>query len=145
MSNTRYYRIHNTMKQRCLNSKVKKYKNYGGRGITVCERWLESFENFWEDMKEGYADHLQIDRIDNDKGYCKENCRWVTSKVNNNNRRDKSTNKYYKGNLTQSIKEHNVHYQTVVSRLRMGWTFKKAISTPPHKRYDPRQIKAREK
>ncbi len=78
MTKTRPHGIWCQLRGRCLNPKNEAYKNYGGRGITVCDRWKESFINFWEDMKEGYADNLSIDRIDNDKGYCKENCHWTT-------------------------------------------------------------------
>ena len=75
------------MKQRCTDPNHKAWKNYGGRGITVCDRWLHSFEAFWADMGLTYQPGLDIDRRDNDAGYTPENCRWVTRKVQNNNRR----------------------------------------------------------
>lgn len=83
------------MQQRCYNPNNKKYPIYGGRGITISDRWLESYNNFLEDMgekPEGYT----IDRIDNSKGYSKENCRWATPKQQAYNRR---TNRFvtYKG------------------------------------------------
>lgn len=73
------------MKARCFNPKAVSYPNYGARGITVCDEWL-SFENFhnWA-MANGYADDLQLDRIDNDGNYCPENCRWVTRSMNQRN------------------------------------------------------------
>ena len=74
------------MKNRCLNSNEPAYKNYGARGITVCERWKQ-FANFLEDMGKVPQGH-QIDRIDNNGNYCKSNCRWTTSEKNNRNRRD---------------------------------------------------------
>lgn len=73
------------MKARCFNPKAVSYPNYGARGITVCDEWL-LFENFhnWA-MANGYADDLQLDRIDNDGNYCPENCRWVTRSINQRN------------------------------------------------------------
>lgn len=81
------YGVWNAMKQRCYNSKVSAYKDYGGRGITVCQRWLDDFHHFYIDMGQcpvGYS----LDRIDNDKGYYKENCKWSTPKEQANNRRN---------------------------------------------------------
>jgi hypothetical protein len=91
MSLTRPWFCWAHIKQRCLNKNNKSYKNYGGRGIKVCDRWL-NFESFWEDMKDGYKDNLTIDRIDNDGNYCKENCRWITHKEQQKNKRRKETN-----------------------------------------------------
>ncbi len=73
------------IKARCLNPNNNAYKNYGGRGIRVCDKWLK-FEGFLEDMGTR-PDGLQIDRLDNDQGYFKDNCMWVTAKENSNNRR----------------------------------------------------------
>ena len=75
MNETRQYQCWADMKTRCLNKNHKWYESYGGRGITVCEKWL-TFEGFWEDMEEGYSDALTLNRRDNDAGYCKENCAW---------------------------------------------------------------------
>ena len=73
------------MKTRCYNEDNKYYKNYGGRGITICDEWLDDFMNFYGDMIESWEKGLHIDRRDNDKGYCKDNCRWVTVAQNNMN------------------------------------------------------------
>lgn len=86
--NLSLYWVWTTMKQRCLNPKNPKYKRYGMRGISISKDWM-NFENFYNDMHKLYIKGLQIDRINNDGNYCKENCRWVTSKVNNNNKSNK--------------------------------------------------------
>jgi hypothetical protein len=75
------------MMTRCNNPNVKAYKNYGGRGITVCKRWQESFANFLADMGEKPAPHLTLERCHNDKGYSKSNCYWATRKAQAANKR----------------------------------------------------------
>ncbi len=92
MFGTRPYRIWVGMKTRCDNIKVREYPDYGGRGIKYCDKW-KTFEGFWEDMAEGYSDDLTIDRENNDIGYTKENCRWVTMKIQCHNRRKMKGNK----------------------------------------------------
>lgn len=84
MKGHRAWKIFKNIKQRCTNPKNPGYANYGGRGIRVL--W-NSFAEFWRDMGPTYEPHLEIDRIDNDGHYCRENCRWTTRLVNVNNRR----------------------------------------------------------
>ena len=86
MSRTRTYKSWNAMKNRCLNKRCKDYKDYGGRGITICDRWMR-FENFFEDMGERPIGK-SIDRINNDGNYCKSNCKWSTPKEQSNNMRN---------------------------------------------------------
>ena len=88
------YRVYISMKSRCYCPSNNQYKNYGARGITVCGEWLgqNGFERFYADMgkrpHEKNGQSYQLDRIDNSKGYSKENCRWVTAKENQQNRRN---------------------------------------------------------
>lgn len=90
------YKVWQGMKVRCYSENHKHYPNYGGRGITVCDRWKDSFENFHEDVGEGYEKGLQLDRVDNDGNYEPDNVRWVTPHQNtmNTGSRKGSTSKY---------------------------------------------------
>lgn len=86
LTHTPTYNVWIGLRQRCADINGRGYKNYGGRGITFSDEWL-SFENFYKDMGDK-PKGLSLDRIDNDGNYCKENCRWATSVVQNNNRRN---------------------------------------------------------
>lgn len=80
------YSVWVDMKSRCSNNKCKRYKDYGGKGISVCDAWSESFEAFYKDVVHGYEKGLQLDRIDNDGDYTPSNVRWVTPQQNLMNR-----------------------------------------------------------
>jgi hypothetical protein len=111
------------MMQRCYDTDFVDYHNYGGRGITVCEEW-HRVENFVRDMTPGYQKGLQLDRERNDEGYSKENCRWVTHKQNNRNKRD--TVYLAVGGVTRPVIEWaeltSVPYSSILSRVKRGHT-----------------------
>lgn len=98
LRSTRLYDIWANLKRRVSNPKDKKYSDYGGRGITMCDEWLD-IQNFYDwAMSNGYSDELSLDRIDNDGGYSPENCRWTTITIQNRNQRIRKDNKSgYKG------------------------------------------------
>jgi len=100
MSRTRFYKAYHNMRERCENESRADYANYGGRGISMCERWETSFDNFYADMHDAYSAHVSehgaentsIDRIDGDGNYELRNCRWATPSQQTHNRRMHSTN-----------------------------------------------------
>lgn len=109
MSKTKEYQCWRAFKNRCTNPKNIQYPDYGGRGITICKEWMK-FEKFFEDMgicPKGY----QIDRIDNDKGYYKENCRWTTRTINSRNRRSATIHEIDSTDIVQ---------QELIDKI--GWT-----------------------
>jgi len=126
--NTPIYRTWRSMKDRCLNKNHFAYKDYGGRGIKVCIKWLK-FENFYKDMGER-PHNKSLDRIDNNKGYSKDNCKWSTQKEQSNN---KSNNHLitFKGktqNITQWSEELGINRETLYGRInRRGLTPQEAF------------------
>lgn len=87
LSDTPEYRVWSRMKSRCYNKNTNDYKYYGGRGIKVCDRWLHSFPDFYKDMGSRPYPEAKIDREDNNKDYCKDNCHWISHAENMRNTR----------------------------------------------------------
>lgn len=129
-SETRLFNIWMHMKGRCLCTTDKAYENYGGRGITICDEWKNSFQSFkdWA-MSNGYTDSLTIDRIDNNGNYEPNNCRWVGRKEQARNTRN---NFIYKGKcLSEWCEETGIHCSVVIARIhKLHWDVERAIFTP---------------
>ena len=132
MTGTKIYRVWANMISRCCNQKLKSWDNYGGRGITVCDEW-RNFQNFMDwSFKNGYSETLTLDRIDNDKGYSAENCRWVDEFVQANNKRNNHIVEYNGERL--SIKQWSdktgIPYKTLHRRIvALHWDIERAINT----------------
>lgn len=126
------YSVWHSMIQRCTEPTHPAWKNYGGRGITVCERWLHDFAAFWNDMGPTYQPGLDIDRKENEKGYSPENCRWVTRKVNCRNKRNTRTTTYLGQTVTvKSLSElSGIKYTTLLYRLNHGCPPERLLEEP---------------
>lgn len=128
------YNVWRTMRQRCLNPRSSVYPQYGGRGITVCERW-GSFAAFHEDMGE-QPPGMTLERIDNSKGYCPSNCRWATRKEQARNRR---SNRMITLNgrtmcLYDWADEYGISGRIVCTRFyTRKWSIERALTTPLRK------------
>ena len=129
MRHSKEYRAWASMKQRCTNSNDERWKNYGGRGISVCDEWMNSFPAFLRDMGEKPHPDYQLDRIDNDGNYCKENCQWVSKSVNQMNRRvtRRVTINGETKTLNEWSEETGLNWHTINSRIRRGITGNKLI------------------
>lgn len=129
-SRTRLYRIWSCIKQRCYRPQHMHYANYGGRGIGVCDEWRRNFAAFREwATSHGYADNLSIDRIDNDRGYSPDNCRWADAIKQQNNRRTCHT--LTVDGRTHTISEwariSGIGKTTIRERLKRGWSAARAV------------------
>lgn len=138
MSGTKPYRTWAALKNRCFNTRSTKYPIYGGRGITVCERWLgeNGFINFYADMGDPPSPTHSIDRIDVNGNYCPENCRWATPREEACNTRDNLL--YTMDGKTQCLSlwldDSKIGRTTVQLRLALGWSLQDALTIPPQKK-----------
>ena len=125
--------IWESMIARCHNSQHGAFKWYGARGIIVCDRWRESFGDFLFDVGRRPSAKHQLDRVDNSKGYFKENVRWATSKQQNNNRRDNRVIEAFGLALTMAewAEETGINYNTLWSRYRRGWHAEEMLAKAP--------------
>ncbi len=131
MSKTKTHKSWESMKQRCLNPKAPDYHRYGGRGVYVCSRWKDSFENFLEDMGER-PEGKTLDRIDNLKGYEPNNCRWATIKEQQANRQNLAKVVYQGRDITvaELANEIGIPSKVLLWRLNNCWELDRAVSTP---------------
>ncbi len=120
------------MLDRCYNTKAKAFWRYGGRGITVCDRWRTSFEAFLADMGQRPSEGHSIDRCDNEKGYCPENCRWATWTEQNRNRSSARliTHEGQTHPLIRWSELTGLSDQTIRYRLSHGWSVHDALTNP---------------
>jgi len=133
LSKTRLHRIWHSMYCRCYYKTTSQYKNYGGKGIKVCDEWkhIKGFINFYNwAINNGYSEELTLDRIDNNKDYCPDNCRWLTVKEQSNH---KTNNVFYTfKRRTQTSKqwcdEYGISQTTLNDRLKRGWTLEQALT-----------------
>ena len=130
LCNSRIYKIYIDMKKRCYNEKNHNYKNYGGRGIKICNEWLNDFMSFYNwSLKNGYQNNLSIDRINVNGDYKPTNCRWATKEIQCNNKRNNVFYEYNEEKLTgtQISRKYGINYNTLRYRIRSGKTVKEAI------------------
>jgi hypothetical protein len=120
------------MKQRCYNKNRPKYKHYGAIGITVCKRWLNSYENFLLDVGRKPSSKHSLERKNGKRGYSPSNCEWATPKIQNNNRSNNIVLKHdgKKMNITQWSLTQGIKRSTIISRLRYGWDVARALTKP---------------
>jgi hypothetical protein len=136
--------VYRCMRDRCLNKNRAAFKNYGGRGIKICNRWLgeEGFKNFLEDMGTPLSIRHQLDRINNDGNYESSNCCWTTNKENNWHKQD--SHMLTLNGRTQCgsawVEELGIDKSTLWKRVRLGWSDEKVLTTPIDQRFSSKRI-----
>ena len=130
MTHTITYKTWKSMKQRCYNSKCKEFRYYGGRGIAICVRWLNSFENFLSDMGER-PEGLSIERMNNNGNYEPSNCKWATPKeqMNNTRRNVILTLDGISLSISQWARKLSINKVTLRGRILSGWTIERALTS----------------
>ena len=145
MSKTKIYRVYKTMIARCYYKNTEKYPIYGGRGIRVCQEWIDDFMNFYNwAIANGYSDGLTIDRINNDGNYEPTNCRWITNKKQANNRRSnhfveiegevKTMTEWIESGIYEADKA------TIYKRISRGWGDVEAITKPVARKFRNKKL-----
>lgn len=134
LSDHRLYRIWANMKTRCSNPNTHHYKDYGGRGITICDKWKNDFKSFYDwAMENGYEEGLSIDRINNDGNYEPNNCRWATNQEQANNKRNSIKKEITAFGETKTVQEWSkdsrcsVNVGAILYRIGAGWDAEFAI------------------
>jgi hypothetical protein len=135
LSRSSEYVVYYDILKRCQNPACKNYRDYGGRGIKVCDRWLgaSGFVNFFKDMEPRPSPKHSLDRIDNDGDYCPENCRWATNTQQSNNRRSNTLLVAFgeTGTISQFARKYGIRPDTLRRRLfALKWPIEKALTTP---------------
>lgn len=146
-TNTREYEIWCGIKKRCNNPRATNYQWYGGRGITVCDRWQHDFMAFFSDMGPRPTPQHTIERIDNNGAYEPSNCRWATMQEQINNRRLSPRSHILAWNgeaktVSEWARQLSVAPQAVTQRLKLGWTIEQALSKP-RRRYPLHQVRTK--
>jgi len=129
------YIVWESMISRCYNQNLKSYKDYGGRGVSVCDEWREDFTVFYRDMGEKPSRLHTIERVDVNGDYCKENCKWASRKEQaSNTRRNLKPIEYNNASLTLNewSEALGINYMVLYKRIYLrGWSIEKAFTTPP--------------
>lgn len=121
---SKLYWVWDSMLARTRNKKHKFFKDYGGRGISVCDEWQKDFLNFYEwAISNGYKEGLTLDRKNNDGNYCPSNCRWVTHKEQQNNKRNNHWLEVdgERHTIAEWSEKTGLKHSTILNRIRRGW------------------------